>query len=94
MSDLISRAELMNILQLMLSMEDLSYGKKVYGKVIQQVKSLPTIEAEPKHGRWIKSKKSDYNWECSNCGYGLSDYRTTYCYDCGARMDEVENERF
>lgn len=47
-------------------------------------------EAEPKHGRWIKSKKSDYNWECSNCGYGLSDYRTTYCYDCGARMDEQQ----
>ena len=50
-----------------------------------------TTAAEPiKHGRWIKSKKSDYNWECSNCGYGLTDYRTTYCYDCGARMDEVE----
>lgn len=44
-------------------------------------------EAEPKHGRWIKSEKSDYNWECSNCGYGLTDYRTTYCYDCGAKMD-------
>lgn len=49
--------------------------------------------APVKHGRWIKSKKSDYNWECSNCGYGLTDYRTTYCYDCGAKMDleEVEN---
>ena len=47
------------------------------------------VEFAPvKHGRWIKSKKSDYNWECSNCGYGLTDYRTTYCYDCGARMDE------
>lgn len=45
----------------------------------------------PKHGRWIKSKKSDYHWECSNCGYGLTDYRTTYCYDCGARMDGGEN---
>ena len=47
-----------------------------------------TNEAVPvKHGRWIKSEKSDYNWECSNCGYGLTDYRTTYCYDCGAKMD-------
>lgn len=48
---------------------------------------LPVV---PKHGRWIKSEKSDYNWECSNCGYGLTDYRTTYCYDCGAKMDEVK----
>jgi len=52
--------------------------------------AIQALKSEPKHGRWIKSKKSDYHWECSNCGYGLTDYRTTYCYDCGARMDEVE----
>lgn len=52
------------------------------------------VDAEPvKHGHWIKSEKSDYEWECSACGYGLSDYRTTYCYDCGAKMDEVEDDK-
>ena len=50
---------------------------------------IPTVDPV-KHGHWIKSEKSDYEWECSACGYGLSDYRTTYCYDCGTKMDEVE----
>lgn len=53
------------------------------------VRFAPTVDPV-KHGHWIKSEKSDYEWECSACGYGLSDYRTTYCYDCGAKMDEVE----
>lgn len=57
------------------------------------IDDAPTVDAEPvRHGHWIKSEKSDYEWECSACGYGLSDYRTTYCYDCGAKMDEVKNE--
>ena len=46
--------------------------------------------SEVRHGHWIKSEKSDYEWECSACGYGLSDYRTTYCYDCGAKMEVKE----
>ena len=50
---------------------------------------IPTVDPV-KHGHWIKSEKSDYEWECSACGYGLSDYRTTYCYDCGAKMEVEE----
>ena len=93
MNDLISREELMNILQLMLSTEDMSYGKKVYGKVIQQVKSLPTIEAEPvKHGRWINVKISisgNSSAECSLCGAVVHNNFSNvinYCPNCGARM--------
>jgi hypothetical protein len=44
-----------------------------------------------KHGRWIRTTKADYTWECSACGYGFCDNRTTYCYDCGAIMDGEEN---
>lgn len=51
----------------------------------------PTIDAV-KHGRWIRTTKADYAWECSACGYGLCDNRTTYCYDCGAKMDETVDE--
>lgn len=47
--------------------------------------------SEVKHGHWVMSD-SDYEWECSSCGYGYTDYRTTYCYDCGAKMDEVTDD--
>lgn len=40
-----------------------------------------------KHGKWVKCEKSDFEWECSECGYGVTDYKLTYCYDCGAKMD-------
>lgn len=54
----------------------------------------PTIDAEPvRHGKWIKSEKSDFEWECSECGYGLTDNKLTYCYDCGAKMDLDEVEK-
>lgn len=46
--------------------------------------------AEPKYGHWVTTNKGDYAWECSYCGWGLSDYKTAYCYDCGAKMDEVK----
>ena len=59
----------------------------------EAIERVPTVDPV-KHGHWIKSEKSDHEWECSACGYGLSDYRTTYCYDCGAKMDEVNNETY
>lgn len=43
-----------------------------------------------RYGHWVKSEKSDFEWECSECGYGLTDNKLTYCYDCGAMMDEVD----
>lgn len=94
MSDLIKREHLIKILEdakrSAYEHWDIDTGN-AFEEGINLVKNIPIIEAEPiKHGRWIKSEKSDYHWECSNCGYGLTDYRTTYCYDCGARMDEVE----
>ena len=89
MSDLISRQAAIKAIE---DLQNCYNGfSDTYDKacIIGVIEEVPPIEAEPvKHGRWIKSKKSDYNWECSNCGYGLTDYRTTYCYDCGARMDE------
>ena len=42
-----------------------------------------------KHGHWVNSN-GDYEWECSSCGCGLTNNRTSYCHDCGAKMDEVE----
>lgn len=59
---------------------------------------LPTIEAEPKHGRWVSttSTLTGYWHKCSVCGglaipyYNGQDILSPYCPWCGARMDEVE----
>ena len=58
--------------------------------------NVPIIDAMPVvHGEWIAvdplNMERPYNWVCSNCGGGCVDYRTTYCHDCGAKM-EVQNE--
>ena len=57
----------------------------------------PTIEAEPvRHGRWIKDKDGFHH--CSECGentdrqedafgYDISEFKTIYCGNCGAKMD-------
>ena len=54
----------------------------------------PTIEAEPKHGRWIFNPKTG-RYKCSACGeedkiipWGRPPF--DYCYMCGAKMGEVE----
>lgn len=40
-----------------------------------------------RHGKWVESECSAFNWECSVCGHGLTEYQLPYCYDCGAKMD-------
>ena len=90
--ELTDKNELHNTLLFMESMENLSYGKKIYGKVIQQVVNMPTIEAEPvKHGHWIWRGGNLY--ECSECGQNVmtNDIECyKYCHGCGARMGEEE----
>jgi len=57
-----------------------------------------TIESELLHGRWVQTEYDSYangvpvwdKWECSNCGHehnGEEDTLTTFCPDCGSRMD-------
>ena len=66
---------------------------------------VPIIDAEPvRHGKWIKQKYEDTDgsaidgWECSVCGEGVvwrSDDDINlekYCYHCGAKMDEVNDD--
>jgi hypothetical protein len=56
-----------------------------------------------RHGHWIERSKvypdfpydSTYNYECSNCGYmdtHGANVEVPYCWHCGAKMDEVEDE--
>lgn len=59
----------------------------------------PTIEATPVvHAHWISKNDHGYEWifVCSNCGY-IDGYpfndRFNYCPNCGAKMDEKENDK-
>lgn len=55
---------------------------------IKIINSLPTIKAEPKHGRWKGAGMGDYM--CSLCATVVSGNRYHYCPNCGARMDKGE----
>lgn len=35
---------------------------------------------------WLECDKADFKYCCSRCGYGYTDNKTSYCYDCGAKM--------
>lgn len=53
-------------------------------------KKMPTIEAEPKHGRWeVVDEAEPRRYGCSECKQ-LSWTETNYCPNCGARMDGEE----
>lgn len=51
-------------------------------------KSTTNLEAQKVKGKWIRCETADYNWCCSVCGCGFTDFRHNYCYDCGAKMEE------
>lgn len=59
------------------------------------VENAPTIEAEPvKHGRWIEERSGKVldlvKYHCSECGRWQTWSNFPYCPNCGAKMDEVE----
>lgn len=61
------------------------------------------VDAEPvKHGHWIMLHKThnvdednDYDWRCSGCNHvdcHNINVEVPYCWHCGAKMDEEEDE--
>jgi predicted amidophosphoribosyltransferase len=50
------------------------------------IDNMPTIEAKPKHGKWVWK---DHYLVCSECGE--ENDRKNYCPNCGARMNGEEN---
>lgn len=86
-SDLISRQAAIKAIE---DLQDCYNGfSDTYDKacIIGVIEEVPPIEPI-KHGRWIK--RGDNSWECSVC-HEISCCNGNYCVDCGARMDEVEN---
>ena len=57
----------------------------------QRIKELPAADAaKVKHGKWdyIGTDKKGHVYRCSNCAGRIGlDYETSYCPNCGAKMD-------
>ena len=64
-------------------------AKKTFDTIIDV---QPTVDAEPvRHGKWLKN--GDRYCECSVCHHeGNISGADIYCWYCGAKMDEVEDE--
>ena len=63
----------------------------------ENIDAQPTVEAEPKHGRWIYIRDEENNglYECSECHKGdihAKECEVPYCWNCGARMDQEEKD--
>ena len=66
---------------------------------MDDIREMPIIEAEPKHGWWINDKGL---YKCSVCnnftitGWDIPieqmNKTMKYCNNCGARMDGEEND--
>lgn len=54
--------------------------------------ATPIIIQPVTYGEWVECESADYNYCCSNCGYGYTDNKLSYCYDCGAKMDAEDHE--
>lgn len=102
--DLIERKKLIEILAEMQGRCATKAALVQNSKIWQQVKDMPTIEAEPvRHSKWIPKIvkicgiEHELGMKCERCGEeALSaegdDFLTDYCPCCGARMDKREEE--
>lgn len=70
-------------------------------KMIAVIQNMPTVEAEPRKGKWIWDKENDKMY-CSECGYETDNWGVhqesdpiewqlpNYCENCGSDNREVE----
>lgn len=61
-------------------------------QLLKLIDDAPTIEPEPKHGRWIEERSGKaldlVRYHCSECGRWQTWSNFPYCPNCGARMDD------
>ena len=70
--------------------------------MVDKIKTLPTVQPEPKEGHWIKHTDpfDGEQYECSECGVlwefndgTPEDNEAYFCPKCGIKMKGVSNER-
>ena len=68
-----------------------------YDDVVKCIKGMPSVTPKQKVGRWIDDTRLGYHVSiCSNCNWrGHGDtcliYKPKYCPNCGAKMEESED---
>ena len=74
--------------------ESMVTGTRKSATIVQLIEAF---EAEPKHGRWKRSKYYPRIIICDECGepYELSNSMDhwVYCPNCGARMDLIGEDK-
>lgn len=109
--DCISREEAINELKLAYFNKDLQSAKDdpcivdaMTDWAIRTIKNLPSVQPQPKRGKWIHREDMDYldknkvihnHFMCQNCGFvhDFIDGHTAqykYCPSCGEDMREVQ----
>lgn len=62
-----------------------------FDECVDRVENFPAADVEEvKHGKWeyIGTDKKGHVYRCSNCAGRIGlDYETSYCPNCGAKMD-------
>ena len=61
-------------------------------KVFEDAITLAPRVDPVKHGHWIKSLDHYDRYMCSACGHLTNTESDNYCSNCGALMDEEEND--
>ena len=69
--------------------------------IMQDILDLPPVKLQPKTGHWIEENgfDGDTYYDCSECGESFclidgtpTDNLYNYCPNCGAKMQEVEDD--
>lgn len=86
---LIDGDELLEILRIM---QEVYFDRRIIlGKVVGEVKRMPTIDPVRK-GRKINQHSYPAKWLCSECGAKHFDFSDKFCSECGVNVEEGEQE--
>ena len=74
-----------------------AWAKEITESFCKDIDEQPTIQPEPKRGKWIKTARWGRVYYCDQCrnylyfdGVNAGRGSTNYCPNCGCRMDGGE----
>lgn len=99
MTEYIDKSAAVRILEAKSDMAVCTDAQPYFAAAAKMMGLLPSVDVAPViHARWIKHNvdKFEYTLHCSNCGWidalNAEWSKYNYCPNCGAKMDESEDE--